>query len=105
MTTKKKTSKKKSKKQRKPKAAAAKATKNHAKQMSLIEHAAAVLAKAKAPMNARDLAEKAIANGWKTKGAAPAATLYAAMLRDARFERAGKGVWRLAKKAGKRGAA
>ncbi len=66
--------------------------------ISGLDAAAAVLAKAKEPLDAKAIAQRAIAAGWKTNGATPHATLYSAMIREikakgkeARFARADKG--------------
>ena len=66
-----------------------------------------MLAKAKEPLDAKTIAERAIAAGWKTSGKTPHATLYAAMIReirdkgkDSRFEKVDRGLF----KAGKGGA-
>jgi len=53
-----------------------------AKRISGLDLAAKVLASAKEPLNAKTIAERAIAAGWKTSGATPHATLYAAMIRE-----------------------
>jgi len=70
-----------------------------------LDLAAKVLADAKEPLNAKTIAERAIAAGWKTNGATPHATLYAAMIReiatkadDARFKKADRGKFEMAKK-------
>jgi hypothetical protein len=63
-----------------------KATKPHPrgreKKLSGLDAAAKVLTESKEPLNAITIAEKAIAAGWKTNGATPHATLYAAMIRE-----------------------
>ncbi len=66
--------------------------------LSGLDAAAQVLARAKEPLDAKTIAERAIAAGWKTNGATPHATLYAAMIReiaakgkDARFHKVEKG--------------
>jgi hypothetical protein len=64
-----------------PKGAAAKPHKRE-KKLSGLDAAAKVLAESKVPLNATTIAEKAIAAGWKTNGATPHATLYAAMIRE-----------------------
>ena len=74
---------------------AAKAPKEKmARKPSGLDLAAMVLAEAKEPLKAKTIAERVIASGWKTSGATPHATLYAAMIReikakqkDARFEK------------------
>jgi len=66
--------------------------------ISGLDAAAQVLAKAKEPLDAKTIAQRAIAAGWKTNGATPHATLYAAMIReiatkgkDARFAKVAAG--------------
>ena len=66
--------------------------------ISGLDAAAQVLAKAKEPLDAKTIAQRAIAMGWKTNGATPHATLYAAMIReiatkgkDARFAKVAAG--------------
>ncbi len=66
--------------------------------LSGLHAAAQVLGRAKEPLDAKTIAERAIAAGWKTNGATPHATLYAAMIREikakgkeARFIKADKG--------------
>jgi len=66
--------------------------------LSGLDAAAQVLAKAKEPLSAKAIAERAIAAGWKTNGATPHATLYSAMIREistkgkaSRFAKSGKG--------------
>ncbi|MCC6910000.1 MAG: winged helix-turn-helix domain-containing protein [Phycisphaerales bacterium] len=66
--------------------------------LSGLDAAAQVLGRAKEPLDAKTIAERAIAAGWKTNGATPHATLYAAMIREikakgkeARFIKADKG--------------
>jgi hypothetical protein len=68
------------------------------KKLSGLDAAAQVLAKAQKPLGAKEIAERAIALGWKTEGKTPEATLYAAMIREisakgpqSRFKRSGKG--------------
>ena len=70
------------------------------RKLSGLDLAAKVLAEAKEPLNAKTIAERAIAAGWKTSGKTPHATLYAAMIREiatkgktARFRKAGRGVF------------
>lgn len=71
---------------------------------SLTSAAVMVLAAAKEPMNAKAIVEKAVANSWYEpgKGLTPHATLYSAMLREARddgdkarFRKAQRGLWEL----------
>ncbi len=66
--------------------------------LSGLDAAAQILGRAKEPLDAKTIAERAIAAGWKTNGATPHATLYAAMIREikakgkeARFIKADKG--------------
>lgn len=66
--------------------------------ISGLDAAAAVLAESKEPLDAKAIAERAIAAGWKTSGATPHATLYSAMIREikakgkeARFVKVDKG--------------
>ncbi|GEM_PF-177302 len=75
--------------------------------LSGLDAAAQVLGRAKEPLDAKTIAERAIAAGWKTNGATPHATLYAAMIReiaskgkDARFAKVDKGRFTAAGKAG-----
>ena len=70
------------------------------KKPSGLDLAAQVLAESKEPLNAKTIAERAIAAGWKTNGKTPHATLYAAMIReiskkgkDARFRKADRGLF------------
>ena len=66
---------------------------------SLANAAILVLSKAKEPMNAKAIVERATADGLYEPGdgKTPEATLYSAMLRDkkARFHKADRGVWTL----------
>jgi hypothetical protein len=66
--------------------------------LSGLDAAAQVLGRAKEPLDAKTIAERAIAAGWKTNGATPNSTLYAAMIREiaakgkeSRFIKADKG--------------
>jgi len=66
--------------------------------LSGLDAAAQVLGRAKEPLDAKTIAERAIAAGWKTNGLTPHATLYAAMIREiaakgkeSRFAKADKG--------------
>jgi len=70
------------------------------KRISGLDLAAKVLADAKEPLNAKTIAERAIAAGWKTSGKTPEATLYAAIIReiakkgkDARFVKRDRGLF------------
>ncbi len=65
-----------------------------------LDLAAQVLAEAGEPLKAKQIAERAIAAGWKTNGKTPEATLYAAMTREiakkgdaARFRKADRGLF------------
>jgi hypothetical protein len=70
---------------------------------SLLALAADVLKDAKAPMDCKAIVEKVLAKGtWQTKGKTPAATLYAAVIReiaakgkDARFHKTDRGMFEL----------
>ena len=78
---------------------------NGAKRPSGLDAAAKVLAEAGKPMNCREIVEQALAKGyWQTKGATPAATIYAAITREivakgdaARFRKVERGKFALAK--------
>jgi len=70
------------------------------KRVSGLDLAAKVLAEAKEPLQAKTIAERAIAAGWQTTGKTPHATLYAAMIReiakkgkDARFKKTDRGLF------------
>lgn len=70
------------------------------KRVSGLDLAAKVLAEAGEPLNAKTIAERAIAAGWKTSGKTPEATLYAAIIReiakkgkDARFAKHDRGLF------------
>jgi hypothetical protein len=52
------------------------------KQVSGLDAAAQVLKEAGKPMNFKEITDAAIAKGWKTSGKTPAATLYAAAIRE-----------------------
>ena len=74
------------------------------KRVSGLDLAAKVLADAGEPLNAKSIAERAIAAGWKTNGKTPEATLYAAIIReiakkgkDARFAKHDRGLFTAAK--------
>ena len=96
------TAKKNSKKTRTPGSAATSKpdkVETPAKPMSGLDAAAKVLAESKEPMSAKQIVETALAKGlWKTGGATPQATIYAAMIReiaakggDARFRKVARG--------------
>lgn len=81
-----------------PKQVAKQATKP--KRVSGLDLAAKVLADAKEPLQAKAIAERAIAAGWQTTGKTPHATLYAAMIREiakkgkkARFTKTDRGLF------------
>ncbi len=70
------------------------------RKLSGLDLAAQVLTESKEPLNAKTIAERAIAAGWKTSGKTPHATLYAAMIREiatkgktARFRKADRGLF------------
>ena len=84
------------------KATAAKpATAPKEKKISGLDAAAKVLADAKAPMNAKAMVETMLAKGmWKTGGKTPAATIYAAIIREiadkkgeSRFKKTDRGLF------------
>ncbi|MBX3364005.1 MAG: winged helix-turn-helix domain-containing protein [Phycisphaeraceae bacterium] len=92
----------------KPASAKAKATapakERKPKRLSGLDLAAKVLTDAGEPLNAKTIAERAIAAGWKTNGKTPEATLYAAIIReiakkgkDARFAKHDRGLFTAAK--------
>ncbi len=100
MTT--KNSSKTTKATKQTKAAAAKpAAAPKVKKMSGLDAAAKVLADAKAPMNINAVVEIVLAKGmWKTGGKTPAATIYAAIIREiadkkgeSRFKKTGRGLF------------
>jgi len=78
---------------------------NVAKRPSGLDAAAHVLAEAKEPLGAKEMVEQMLAKGlWKTNGKTPAATIYAAIIReiatkgdDARFRKVERGKFELAK--------
>lgn len=68
------------------------------KHPSGLDLAADVLVKSGTPLNARTIAERVIAAGWKTSGQTPWATLYSAIQREiakkgkaSRFKKIGRG--------------
>ena len=75
------------------------------KRPSGLDAAVAVLAEAGKPMNAAEMVERMLATGlWKTGGKTPAATIYAAIIREcaakgdqARFRKVERGKFELAK--------
>ena len=79
-----------------PKAPKAKRGGDGAKRVGVLDAAVRVLQEAGKPMGCQDIVKEALAKGyWLTKGATPAATLYAAIIREvaakgpkARFRRA-----------------
>ena len=78
---------------------------NGAKRSSGLDAAAQVLAEAKEPLGAKEMVERMLAKGlWKTNGKTPAATIYAAIIReiaskgdDSRFRKVERGKFTLAK--------
>ena len=72
--------------------------------MSGLDAAAKVLAESKEPLNAKQIVERALAQGlWKTKGKTPHATVYASLIRDiakrsdqSRFRKADRGKFTIA---------
>ncbi len=78
------------------------------KRVSGLDLAAKVLSDAGEPLNAKTIAERAIAAGWKTDGKTPEATLYAAIIReiakkgaDARFRKTDRGLFAATPTSGK----
>ena len=75
------------------------------KKVSGLNAAATVLAEAGKPMNASEIVERMLGKGlWQTKGKTPAATIYAAIIREiakkgekARFRKVERGKFELAK--------
>ena len=74
------------------------------RKLSGLDAAAKVLVESKEPLNATTIAERAIAMGWKSNGATPHATLYAAMIREiaakgkaSRFAKKDRGLFAAAK--------
>ena len=73
--------------------------------LSGLDAAAKVLGEAKEPLATKDMVEQMLAKGyWKTGGKTPAATIYAAIIReiakkgsDARFKKTERGKFALAK--------
>ena len=76
-----------------------------AKRPSGLDAAAQVLGEAKEPLSAKEMVERMLAKGlWQTKGQTPAATIYAAVIReiaakgdDSRFRKVERGKFELAK--------
>ena len=69
-----------------------------------LDLAALVLTESKESLNAKTIAERAIASGWKTNGKTPHATIYAAIIREiqkkgsaSRFEKVDRGQFQLRK--------
>lgn len=84
---------------RKPKAKGSSKPKRE-RRLSGLNLAADIVAKAKEPLNAKTIADRAIAAGWQTSGKTPHATLYAAIIReiaakgkDARFRKTDRGLF------------
>ena len=73
--------------------------------LSGLDAAAKVLAEAKEPLGCKEIVERMLSKGlWQTKGRTPAATIYAAMLREcqkkgdaSRFRKVERGKFELAK--------
>ena len=73
--------------------------------LSGLDAAAKILAEAKEPLNTKDMVERMLAKGyWQTTGKTPAATIYAAIIREvsakgdkARFRKVSRGKFELAK--------
>ncbi len=94
----------------KPRKQASSAPKKRSKCMSLLDAAAAQLAKAKEPMSCPEMVEAAAkAKTWSSSGKTPAATLSAAIHREiktkgkeARFAKAERGRFRLTAASAKR---
>lgn len=95
---------KKATKGKKPKAAPAKVAKPNSdkpKRPSGLDSAAQILKTTGEPMRCKDLVDKMLADGlWKTNGKTPAATIYAAILReittkgsDTRFKKTDRGLF------------
>ena len=78
---------------------------NGKKRTSGLDAAAQVLADAKEPLNAKEIVARMLAKGlWRTSGKTPAATIYAAIIREvaakgseARFRKVDRGKFELAK--------
>ena len=76
-----------------------------AKRASGLDAAAQVLADAKEPLGTKEMVERMLAKGlWQTSGKTPAATIYAAVIReiagkgdDSRFRKVDRGKFELAK--------
>ena len=76
-----------------------------AKRLSGLDAAAKILAQADRPMGCKDMVEQMLAKSlWKTGGKTPAATVYAAIIReiaakgsDSRFRKVARGKFELAK--------
>jgi len=78
------------------------------KRLSGLDLAAKVLAEAREPLNAKAIAERAVAAGWKTNGKTPEATLYAAIIREiarkgaeSRFRKTDRGLFAATPTSGK----
>jgi len=80
--------------------------KDKAKRASGLDAAAQVLADAGQPLNTKTMVERMLAKGlWKTNGKTPAATIYAAIIREiavkgekSRFRKTERGHFELVKK-------
>jgi hypothetical protein len=81
------------------------AEKDAGKKLSGLDAAAKVLAEVGGPLNAAEMVQRMLAKGlWKTSGKTPAATIYAAIIReiatkgkDARFRKTARGKFELAR--------
>ena len=81
------------------------ATLGRKKRSSGLDAAAQVLGEAKEPLSAKEMVERMLAKGlWQTGGKTPAATIYAAIIReiaakgaDSRFRKIDRGKFELAK--------
>ncbi|MBI5725788.1 MAG: winged helix-turn-helix domain-containing protein [Planctomycetes bacterium] len=86
-----------------PKIEKPKAEKKKQRGPSGLDSAVAVLAEAKGPMNTTDMVKRMLETGmWKTNGKTPAATIYAAIIREistlggkARFKKTDRGMFTL----------
>jgi len=103
--TTKRSSKKQATKKAQPKAAPKVAKADKPKRPSGLNAAAQVLAEAKEPLTSGEMVKRMLAKGlWKTSGKTPAATIYAAIIREiakkgdaSRFRKTERGKFELAK--------
>ena len=104
-TSKKSSSKKQAAKKAQPKAAPKAAKADKPKRPSGLDAAAQVLAEAKEPLTSGEMVKRMLDQGlWKTSGKTPAATIYAAIIREiakkgdaSRFVKTERGKFELAK--------